>query len=81
MFGAAVRPVNKSVISPTLADGEINDRRHFLSFWFNIQNGQMMKTFPLCTWDILLTETGSSILDLFRIFDHWKGDVFLSHDR
>jgi hypothetical protein len=45
VFGAVIRPLNKSVISPTLVNGEINDKRRFLSLWLNVQHGQMMKAF------------------------------------
>lgn len=61
MFEAAVRPVNKSVISPTLVNGETNDRRRFLSFWFNIQSGRMMIPFSVLFTRYLALEA----LDLY----------------
>lgn len=70
MFGAAVRPVNKLVTSPSLVDGVKNDRRHFPSFWFDTKSEQMMKPFPRYERDISLKSTGPSGLDLLAACDH-----------
>lgn len=75
VFCAAIRPVNKSAIPPTLVNGETNDRRRFLSFWSNIQNECVVKHFSVIFTRYLALEAMDLIIWICLVFEIIQKEV------